>query len=626
MPPKKKGKPTPAPPGRIRTLSISRTKLTIFSVIGIIAVISAVIIFIIFSGSTGPQESNDEIDERGSISDLVSDSQRESVQKFVSQFCGLNSTAISNEYVIEYELPGRCEMPLGIAVENGNEGNSGTVWYVSTKNGTVGRYDIDKNEFGNEVPIPLWSSRQNPTSSSQVWDVKVSPSYLGPKTTNGSDDIENQKAEVDLWLTDERQNAIWKYSNRTNQFEIFYIPESSKAFGTTYPVSFEIDEKNNRIYFVGIRSPAIWIGDLLKMKNGTSDGIKKIELPINNFSGLVDPDLISTGSISFDRQNEDLWISVLAFDIKGQIFKYNLKNDTFRTYDLPADIRSPVGLAITNDIYGENRSYVWGTDHATNIFFRLDPLTGNVTKFATSQLSPRVYGSDPNVISNSTYTLPYWIKAEGNLGTDNTFSGVNQTSVWFNEHIGNKIANFQPSTGTLIEYWIPTQNKLWGSCRNAGSSPCGIANALQFAVGKSNGSKEVWFTEWTENNIGKVLTEKALPFSVNVSSPQISVKRGDSINIQLNVMSNQNRGGDNKTTNTLNLLSSGSFSPSGSLVNTTGLFSQPTVELGGENGDSRTVSFVFTPQDNLETGEYTLMLGAETKAVSILKVVNVEIT
>lgn len=624
MPPKKKVKLSAAPPGKPRS-SISRKKVTIFSIVGLIAVVSAVIIML----NGGPQESIDET-EGGSSSDLVSDSRREAIQKFASQFCGLNSTANSNEYVIEYDLPGICEMPLGIGIENGIDGNSGTVWYVSTKNGTLGRYSIDDNKFGNEVPIPLWPSRQNPISSSQVWDVKISlPSYIGSRETTNGSGTENQSAGVDIWLTDEQQNAIWKYSNSTNQFEVFYVPESSEAFGTTYPVSLEIDEQNNRIYFVGIRSPSIWIGDLLRMKNGTSDGIEKIELPINNFSGLADPELISTGSIAFDRKNEALWVSVLAFNIKGQIFRYDLKNDTFRTYDLPSDIRSPVGLAITYDNYGENNnnvnnSYIWGTDHATNIFFRLDPITGNITKFATSQLSPRVYGSDPNMPLESSYTLPYWIKSESGLERGNQSSAA-AAALWFNEHTGNKIASFHPINSTLIEYWIPTQNKLWGSCGNADSLRCGIANALQFDVGEAHGDEEVWFTEWTENKIGKILTDKDLPFSVNVSSPQISVKRGDSINIQLDIISNPNSSHNKTTTNMLNLLSSGSFSPSGSLVNATGLFSQQTVQLGGDSGDSRTISFVFTPQDDLEAGEYTLMLGAETEAVSVLKAVSIEV-
>jgi virginiamycin B lyase len=591
-----------------RASPLSRRKLAIFIILGIVAISVVSVVVFMFNNSF----------TEDSTSNLVSNSQKQSIQKYVTQFCGLGSTPNSTEYVTEYTLPGTCEIPLGIAVDT-NQGNSGTVWYVSTKNGTLGRYNIDKNQFGDEVQIPIWPSRQNPVSSSQVWDVQVAGSHGNGSGISGS---VNGSGGIDVWLTDEQQNAIWKYTNSSNQFDIFYVPERSEAFGTTYPVSFDIDEKNNRIYFVGIRSPSIWIGDILQMKNGTSDGIEKIELPINNFSGLVDPELISTGSIAFDRKNEALWVSVLPFDIKGQIFRYDLKNHTFRTYDLPSDLRSPVGLAVTYNNYGGNDTYVWGTDHATNIFFRLDPISGNVTKFATAQLSPRVYGSDPNIPSESTYTLPYWIKSDSNTIAGNNVGGTNQSTVWFNEHIGNKIANFQPASGTLIEYWIPTQNKLWGSCHNANDLQCGIANALQFAVGKINGDEEVWFTEWTENKIGKILTEKVLPFSVNVSSPHFSVKRGESTNIQLDITPNLTNRSENNTT--LHLLSSGSFSPSGTLVNATGLFSQQTIDLGKNEGTNK-VSFIFTPENNLQPGDYTLMLGAETETVTILKAVSVRV-
>ena len=587
--------------------SFPRKKVAISVILGVIVVSIALVMLFAFGDNV---QQSDTMTREGSTSELVSDSQRQSVQRYVTQFCGIGSASNSTEYVIEYVLPEKCEMPLGIAVENGNQVNPATVWYISTKNGTLGKYSISHDEFGGEVQIPLWPSRQNPISSSQVWDVKVTESQ--EEAGNSS------MSSVDVWFTDERQNAIWKYNNSSNQFDMFQIPETSEAFGTTYPVSFEIDEKNNRIYLVGIRSPAIWIGDLLKMKNGTSSGIEKIELPVNNFRGLVDPELISTGSIAFDRQNGALWISVLAFDVKGQIFRYDLANNTFRIYDLPADLRSPVGLAITYDNHGGNSSYVWGTDHATNIFFKLDPITGDITKYSTSQLSPRVYGSDPDITLESTYTLPYWIKSESNTGTDKNLSDVDPSSVWFNEHIGNKIAKFQPTNGTLIEYWIPTQNKLWGSCSNANNLQCGISNALQFAVGNSAGEEEVWFTEWTENKIGKIRTQKELPFSVNVSSPYISINRGNSIDIPLEITP---RSSNNDT---LHLISSGSFSPSGSLVNATGIFSQQTIELGEVEGPNR-VSFIFTPDDNLMPGNYTLMLGGETEELSVLKAVNIHV-
>ncbi len=585
-----------------------KKKFMIYAILGIVIIVgvSSFIVIMISSGNDSNMPDASITTENTSSSKLVFDSQRQSIEKFVTQFCGSGTQANSNDYVIEYVLPERCEMPLGIAVNaDDDNSNSGTVWYISTKNGTLGRFDIGTDEFSNELQIPSWPSKENPISSSQVWDIEIET------INNYTNDISN------IWFTDEKQNAIWKYFNASNTFEIYYVPERSEAFGTTYPVSIELDKADDKVYFVGIRSPAIWVANISEMKNGTSEGIEKINIPINAFKGIIDSELISTGSIALDSKNDVLWISLLAFNTKGQIFRYDLQNKTFRTYDLPPDIRSPVGLAIgySDDSSNNNASYVWGTDHATSIFFRLDPSTGQFTKFATSQASPRIYSLNSNITSEATYTLPYWIKS----------SNSNNSTIWFNEHTGNKIARFEPTNNTLVEYWIPTQNPLWGSCPddNGNSSQCGIANALQFDVDAGyNGNTEVWFTEWTENKIGKILAEKPLPFSIEISSPQsreITIERGDTAaTIQLEVEANMGN------VSNVEMLSSGSFSPSGAIVNATGIFSEQTLTLQNE-GDSRQVSFYFSPQANLRPGNYTLMLGAETESVSLLKGINVKV-
>ena len=73
--------------------------------------------------------------------------------------------------------------------------------------------------------------------------------------------------------------------------------------------------------------------------------------------------------------------------------------------------------------------------------------------------------------SDGAYTLPYWIHK------------ADDGSLWFNEHTGNKIAHFLPNNNTLIEYWIPSQNKLFSQCDPESTIECGIANALQLSVG-----------------------------------------------------------------------------------------------------------------------------------------------
>ena len=608
--------------GRSSPISSDKRKILIYSAIVIVITISIVIVV----GNITNNARNKPTDlGEPELNKLVSQSKEESKQRFVTQFCGLNSVPNSNEYVVEYSLPSVCEMPLGITVED----NNGRVWYISTKNGSIGSFDIKTGKFGNELKIPTWEARDKPTAASQAWDMEF-------------DDNDN------LWFTDEKQNAIWRYSNVNNtniftnnndknnsatnsSFYMHKIPGSSETFGTIYPVSIELDGKG-KIYFVGIRSPSIWIGNISKMRNGTSDGIEQIKIPIDGFKG-IDPFLISTGSIALDKKNNSLWISLLAFSAKGQIVRYDIANETFKIYDMPQDIRSPVGLAL------DQTGNLWVTDHATNIFYKLDPRLGNITKFVTSRISPKIFGvsddgdavipqsSEPAFTSSSAinstifekaYTLPYWIKTDSN------------GSLWFNEHEGNKIAEFDPKNSTLIEYWIPTQNRLWGVCSNdsnnsninySNGNRCGIANALQFDVDLDRNSKEhaqVWFSEWSENKIGRIFTNKSLPFAVSVSPIELAIPRGSSSEIKVNLISNF------ENSSSLNMLASGSFTPYGALLNSSGFFSQQIVDL--PPGQAKQISYVFTANPDLEPGKYTLMLGADSGAISILKAVYIKVT
>jgi virginiamycin B lyase len=537
--------------------------MVVFVVLAIIAIVG---ISLVYSSniSSGPsQEANKD------VSELVSGSKADAVEKFNAQFCGLKSHPNSSYLVIEYPLPALCEMPLAIGVDSQNQ----NIWYISTKNGTLGRYDETTNTFGEEYKIPSWPARENPTMSSQVWDL----------------DIDNKG---NIWFTDEKQNALWRFSNETGSFEMFMVPEKSEAFGTTYPVSMEIDKNGSNIYFVGIRSPSIWIGNISQMRNGTAEGIERIGIPLDSFKG-IDPDLVSTGSIVLDEDNDRLFISLLAFNTKGQILGYDLKNNTFTSYEMPDDITSPVGLTL------DLNDNLWVTDHGTSIFYRLDPASGDITKFTTSTVSPRTLGQSKAIAA--AYTLPYWIK-----------TGENGT-IWFNQHTGNKMSSFNPNNMTLTEYWIPSQNKLWGPCQDE-VSQCGISNALQFDVGKNN---EVWFSEWSENKIGRVLTDRLLPISISVLPNNFTLQRGGNEEVRINVTSNSN------ASLTADMLAAGSFTTTGNLGNVSGLFSENSVRL--QPGQTKQISLIISPTLEVESGNYTLMVGAETSDASVLRAVQVNI-
>jgi hypothetical protein len=167
--------------------------------------------------------------------------EKSAIESFQKGFCGINSTPNSSEYVTEYVLPQICEMPLGIDVDI----NEDKVWYISTKKGVLGSYDIKEEEFNEENPIPSWPSRNNPRQFSQVWEVEV-------------DNRKEGEGKGDVWFTDQKQNIIWRYIKSSNTFERYIVPGESRDFGTIYPAFIEFDSNNNNIiYFVEMFTPSI---------------------------------------------------------------------------------------------------------------------------------------------------------------------------------------------------------------------------------------------------------------------------------------------------------------------------------------------------------------------------------
>ena len=555
-------------------------KIVIYAIIGVVA-ITAVSAWLVIGDKPTRDLST-------SVVPQVEESKQISIDRFQTQFCGTASKPNSNGYISEIRLPSNCEMPLGIVVDT----NEGKVWYLSTKNGSLGSYDLREQRFEKERKIPVWPSRENPTDSSQVWTMKVDQ-------------------HGNIWFTDEKQNSLWKYEPSSDTFETYKIPARSESFGSIYPVSLDFDAIGN-LYFVGIRSPTLWFGNTSEMSNNTSQGITEIPLPLQGFEG-IDRDLISTGSIVTDNNDKSVWISLLAFGHKGQIIRYDTTEQTFNTYDLPRRLSSPVGIAL------EDSGNLWVTDHGTSIFFNFLLDNRNITEFVTSKPSDRIFGGAEG-FSSQAYTLPYWIHKS------------DDGSLWFNEHTGNKIAHFLPNNNSLIEYWIPSQNILFSQCDPQGVNMCGIANALQLSVGSpslgaTNGNisssealknNEIWFTEWSENKIGRVDSDRNLPFSVQTSPQEITIRKGDTASIDVIITPSTSVSEDR-----VNMTASATFTPTGDLGNSTSSFSKDSFLL--EQNKTEIVKFVISPSTDLANGSYVLMLGAQDSNIAYLKAVAINI-
>lgn len=602
-------------------------------------------------------EENSTVDRTAQNSSAISHTQEQSttvaVKNFQNAFCGVDEItggSDTNGYIIEHTLPQGCEMPLGIAVDS----DAQMVWYVSTKRGVLGSYDLKQNKFFREHIIPLWNSREDQTGFSQVWSVKISDNNNNEKPGGG-----------EIWFTDAQQNAIWKYTKNLQSFEMYKIPGNSSSFGTIYPISLEFNSKSNEIFFVGTYSPSIWIGNISKMRNGTSEGISQVPIPINSSSTFngTDPLYITAGSLAADNKRNSIWVSVFSYGSKGEIFRYNLESRSFdKRFDLPHELNSPVGMFVDNNNSNNNKNLgdLWITNGGSSLFYKLDPNNGKITKFVTSKPSPRIFGQgffensneETKILDNSTsgnenltkhaYTLPYWIQK------------ASDGSIWFNEQEGNKIGRFDPHHTKLVEYWVPSQNRLWGSCNSNISSNgsnytndqrCGIANVLQFSIGAENnnnnnnrhsnhgnGDQHIWFTEWSENKIAKVnANDKLEPFSVVLSSVphnnEVTVKRGESKEIKVKVIPKEFHSFSPLSGKmNIHMIASSTFTPTGDFGNSTSEFSEEWLSINTKDNHSKhDISFTFTPSMDLKPGQYTLMVGAENDAISILRAIKLRI-
>src|SRR5215218_5247032 len=465
--------------------------------------------------------SSGSVPEIGSPARNTQQNDQAMAQRFEQQFCGTNTSPNSNAYVTEVPLPTECEMPVGIAIDGAK------VWYVSTKHGLLGSYDGATGAFA-EYEIPSWPTRLLPFTSV--------PSWLMSWT------VKLDSSGGNVWFTDQN-NTIWRFNQLTQVFDMFKVPAK-------YPSMMDFDSNGN-LYFIGINSQSLFFGNVSRMQNATSEGFREISLPVEGFSG-ISQDLVTSGGLVVDKEQNDVWVSLLAFQQKkGQLFQYDIENDrVVRIVDLPPDLGAPVGMELDN--YGN----VWVADHGTSTFFKYDPAMDNITTFVTSIASPKIYGgSSPP----SAYTLPYWIDKGGD------------GSLWFNEHTGNKMARFDPEN-------------------------------------------QLWFAEWTENKIAKLDASKQVPVAV-LTPAEVAVASGESTEIKVTVAASSDFSGE--------MMAAGTFMPNGALGNSTGIFSEESVSL--TSGGSKEVSYTFTAADNLEQGQYMIMLGAGNDDVSYMKAVRVNI-
>ena len=492
-----------------------------------------------------------------------------------SQFCSTNDQPLSNQYVKEYKIPTECTQPLAITVDH-----NGQVWFAETNTGDLAKFDPlteTFTEYNNTTweeveKIFIVSALENdaqPTKlRSMIWGIDYFP--------DGS-----------VWFTDETTDAIWKFSIDEETYDrISYsqIDENKSSL----PQKLVID--GSKIIINDFSGGRLSFLDYAQDR----DGLRHYSIP------SVVPDAV-TSDFAIDSE-KNVWYTnwvpsgqgiLVKFDYPGYEFQSTqgevtqglLLQDFVEWYNFPSGLTTPNGVTIGPD------QKIWIADTSSNYFFSFDPNTEEFIKYTTSIPTIDSYGNASGVIKNPV-SRPYWIEHyDGNL--------------IMNEQTANRIGLLTPSTQTLTEYTIPSRNPNWADCE--GIDYCGVAQVFDFAVY----DKKIWFTEWVENNIGVIDTSISPPFSVDIDKKQITLAKGQTEHVTLEV---------SKTT------FSGSLDVN---VNSSSTSTFSDIVITHENSfslsDKTTITVEIMASEHALSGTHKVLLGAYTDDIAVSKFITVTI-
>jgi len=374
-----------------------------------------------------------------------------------------------------------------------------------------------------------------------------------------------------VWFTEEKYNSVWKFNIQDEEYQRFSFPSPDE-----------------RSYSYSIPSPNL--DAVIDVSKFTSPDERSYSLSIPS----PNPDAVTA---DFTIKGENIWYTTWVLNGPGILTKINqteyellIQNEeeglTFESFVLPANLNTP------NGITADNNGNIWLVDSSSSLFFKFNPKNENFTQFTTANPQKSTYGNYTGEIK-SPVSRPYWIETDS--------SG----KLIFNEQGSNRIGVFDPNGESLVEYSIPSKNSHWGDCGNV--KDCGISQVFDFVI---QGDK-IWFTEWSENNLGVVDTTILLPIEIYLDQDEISLYPGESRNLNFTLSS-----------------TSESTLPSVSLI-----LSSSSNFLDVQANDSPlefflpdsivSINVTLYADDELIPGEYKVLLGAETEQVSVSKFVTV---
>jgi virginiamycin B lyase len=462
------------------------------------------------------------------------------------KFCSTGD-AKSNTYVTEYKIPTDCTQPLAITLDD-----SGMVYFAQTNTGKIAKFDPSTEQF-TEYENPDWPQG----ARSMIWGIDYS---------NGN-----------VWYTDDSFNSIWKFSTLDGTYTRIAFPTKE-------------DSLPQRLEIFGNK---IIVNDFYESKISIFDTTQTTENKI--YTNIPSP-LPGSFVGGFEVDNSgNIWYTNWMLRQGGALVKFDYTelsefiatnpaqnvtvSEFSQVYDLPASIGAPNGLS------ADKHGNLWVVDTISSSFYKFSESSGTFTKYTTPDSPVSTYGNVTGVIKIPV-TQPYWSEIQGD-------------KLFFNEQAANALAVFDIENESLVEYLVPSQNPNWGDCGD--KSECGIAQVFGFQIAQDT----IWFTEWVENNIGKVDLGKPLTTTLSVSNKQVTIPRGQTMPIEIIVNTNT----DTKI-----------------LSKTTSDFSDIIVKIPNttiSNSQSIPLSIVTSP--SALPGVYKVVLSARTADVTVSEFITVTI-
>ena len=493
----------------------------------------------------------------------------------LSQFCSANELAGSNEHVKEYKIPTACTQPLAITVDH-----NGIVWFAQTNTGMVAKFDpltetfteYDNSVWENVEKIFIASAIENnvePTKlRSMMWGIDYFP--------DGS-----------VWFTDEATDAIWKFSIDDESYNRISYSQTDES-KSSLPQKLVIE--GSKIIINDFTGGRLSFLDYAQ----DEQGLLHYAIP-----SVMENAVTSDFAVDSDK---NVWYTnwvpsgqgiLVKFDYpayefqsaQGEVTQGLLLQDFVEWYNFPVGLTTPNGVAVGPD------QKIWLADTSSSYFFSFDPKTEEFTKYVTSIPTIDSYGDASGFIKNPV-SRPYWIEhSDGNL--------------IMNEHNANRIGVFNPSSETLVEYTVPSRNPNWADCE--GIEYCGVAQVFDFAVA----GEKIWFTEWVENNIGVVDTSIPLPFSIAIDKDKITLEKGQTTQI------------------TLEVTKTGSAHMYDASVNSSSTSTFSDIIITHENNfslsDKTTISVEIMVSEHALSGTHKVLLGAYTDDIAVSQFITVTV-